>query len=180
MDDFVPPGLDVEALRAAVDAERVARGMSWVDLARQVQIPTIRNMGVGGRIQADVVVLLLQWLGMQCDEFVVRPGGGAAPWAARHHLPKPPPLFARFDSIALHESLSRVREARQLTWQQVATELGTTTSVIARLKKGGRVDAQLMVAAAEWAQTPVESMLQPSQALLGPARMDAGGSLRGT
>lgn len=172
MDEFVRPYLDFAALRQALDAERNARGLNWDAVGKQLRIPTIRTMGGSGHIQADAVVLVLQWLGRRCDEFVVRPGGGLAPWAERE-TPGPPPLFARFDTILLHAALDRARTARGRTWGEVAVELGTTPGVIARFTRGGRTNAQLMVAAAEWAGEPVESMLQPSHPFLGPARMDA-------
>ncbi len=178
MQPFVPPYLDLAALRQALDAERTVRGLTWTEVARQLQIPTVRDMGAGSHIQADAVLLILQWLGRRCDEFVVRPGGGAAPWAGREPLPAPPPLFARFDTIALHTALNRVRETRGMSWAEVATELATTPSVLSRLVKGGRTSGQFMVAAAEWAGEPVEALLQPSSPFLGPARMDAGGTNR--
>ncbi len=175
---FLMPQLDLERLRDALDAERTARGLSWGEVGKQVQIPTVRQMGAESHIQADAVVLILQWLGRRCDDFVVRPGGAAAPWAVRRDLPAPPPLFARFDTIALYAAMDRVRELRELTWPEVAAEVGTTPGVIARFQKGGRINGRLMVVAAEWAGEPVEALLQPSQPFLGPARMDAHGTNR--
>ncbi|MGE3073158.1 MAG: hypothetical protein AB7N24_03625 [Dehalococcoidia bacterium] len=173
MKKFVSPYLDLAALRDAVESERRRRSLAWQEVGKQLGIPTIRNMVESSHIQADAVVLVLQWLGRRCDEFVVRPGGGSAPWAGREPLPAPPPLFARFDTILLHAALDRVRMERGMTWTEVAAELGTQPGVIARFTKGGRTNAQLMVAAAEWADEPVEALLQPSHQFLGPARMDA-------
>ncbi|MGE0599623.1 MAG: hypothetical protein AB7J35_05720 [Dehalococcoidia bacterium] len=178
MDRFVPPHLDIAALGKALDAERTRRRLTWVEVGKQLGIPTVRAMVTGSHIQADGAVLVLQWLGKRCDEFVVRPGGNPAPWADRAELQGPPPLFARFDTIKLHAALDRARRERGLTWGVVAAELGTMPGVIARFTKGGRTNAQLMVAAAEWAGEPVEALLQPSQPFLGPARMDARGALR--
>ncbi len=169
------PYLDIGALQRALDSERIARGMTWAALAREIHIsvPSLRQMTGRGQIEADAVVLILQWLKRRCDEFVVRPDGDEAPWADRAKLPEPPHLFARFDTIALYGALDRVRSERGVTWGVVAGELGTTPGVIARFTKGGRTNANLMVAAAEWAGEPVESLLQPSRPVLGPARMDA-------
>ena len=175
---FVRPQFDVAAFRAAVDAERTRRGLSWVELGKQVGIPTVREMGANGYMQADAVVLVLQWLGRRCDEFVVRPNGRRAPWAEREPLPAPPPLFARFDTIKLHAALDRMRVARGLTWNEVAAEIGAMPGQLARFTKGGRTGADLMVAGAEWAGEPVEALLQPSCPFLGPARMDAFGANR--
>lgn len=173
MSDFVRPYLDLLALREALDAERTARGLSWANLGKEIHIPTVGDMGRKGHIQADAVVIILQWLDRRCDEFVVRPNGRSAPWAGREDLLGPPPLFARFDTIKLHEAIDRARQARGLAWKDVARDLGEAPGVIARFTKGGRIGAQLMVAGAEWAGEPVEMLLQPSSPFLGPARMDA-------
>jgi hypothetical protein len=168
------PYLDVAALQQALDAERSGRGMTWAALAREVRIsvPSLRQMTERGQIEADAVVLILQWLQRRCGDFVVRPGGGPVRWAGRSSLPPVPSLYARFDTIALHSALDRKRDARGLTWNEVADELGVSPGVIARFTKGGRTNANLMVAAAEWAGEPVEALLQPSRPFLGPARMD--------
>jgi hypothetical protein len=175
---FQKPELDIPALRQALDEERRARGLSWQLVGKHLGIPTVRDMGGAGHIQGDAVVLILQWLRRRCDDFVVRREGRAAPWAHQDDLPGPPPLFARFDTILLYAAMNRVREARKLTWPEVAAEVGTNSGVIARFQKGGRINGQLMVVAAEWAGEPVEALLQPSQPFLGPARMDAGGAHR--
>jgi hypothetical protein len=169
------PYLDLAALEQALDGERAARGMTWAALAREVRISaaSLRGMTKRRQVEADAVVLILQWLGRRCDEFVVRPGGAPAPWANRDPLPAPPPLFARFDTIALYNALDRARETHGMGWAEVADELGVSTGTIARFTKGGRTNSIVMVAAAEWAGEPIESLLQPSQPVLGPARMDA-------
>ena len=177
-EQFAQPRFDVAAFRTAVDAERTRRALTWVELGKQVQIPTVREMGANGYMQADAVVLVLQWLCRRCDEFVVRPAGQRAPWAEREPLPAPPPLFARFDTIKLHAAMDRVRMERGLTWNEVAAAVGAMPGQLARFTKGGRTGADLMVAGAEWAGEPVEALLQPSSPFLGPARMDAHGANR--
>jgi hypothetical protein len=174
----MPPGqpyLDVDALHRALDAERLARGTTWAALAREAHysVASLQGMTERGRIEADAVVLLLQWLGRRCADFVVLPNGREARRTTGKPLPPVPPLFARFDTIALHTALDRVRTERRLSWDEVASELGVSAGVIARFKKGGRTNANLMVAAADWAGEPVEALLQPSQPVLAPARMDA-------
>lgn len=167
--------LDVGALQRALDVERIARGMTWVALAREVHysVASLRGMTERAHIEADAVVLILQWLRRRCDDFVVRPDGAARPRPGRESMPPVPPLFARFDTIALHAALDRARQERSLTWDEVANELGVSREVISRFTKGGRTNANLMVAAADWAGEPVEALLQPSRPFLGPARMDA-------
>ena len=169
------PCLDRHALLLAVDAERVARGMTWAALAAAVHVSvgTLRAMPARGNVEADAVVLILQWLGRRCAEFTVHPPRATQGRTRRVRKVPVPPLFARFDTIALLESLDRERGKRGLAWDQVAAELGVSTGVIARFRKGGRTHANLMVAAADWAGEPVEALLQPSRPVLGHARMDA-------
>jgi cyanate lyase len=166
------PYLDVNALSQALDAERVARELTWADVARQAHysVASIRGMCKRTHIDADAMVLLLQWLRRRCEDFVIRPNG---PRSRRIKQAPVPPLFARVDTIALHAALDRERTRRGLTWDDVAEALGITTGVINRFRKGGRTTANLMIAAADWAGESVEALLQPSSAVLGPARMDA-------
>ena len=169
------PYLDVCALQRALDTERIARGMTWAAVAREVHYsaPSIRTMTRRATIEADAVVLILQWLRRLCDEFVVSPTTGAARRRRRVAGPPVPPLFARFDTIALYAALDRVRKKRGLAWDAVANELGVSAGVIARFTLGGRTNANLMVAAADWAGEAVEALLQQSRPVLGRARMDA-------
>ncbi len=176
----IRPYLDTSALLEAVDAERIARGMTWLAVAREVHVsvPTMRTMPQRATIEADGVVLILQWLQRHCDEFVIRPRTGAARRSKGVAGPPVPPLYARFDTIALYAALDRVRKKRGLEWAAVAGELGVSPGVIARFTLGGRTNANLMVAAADWAGETVEALLQPSQPVLGHARMDAKARLR--
>lgn len=169
------PYLDTAALQRALDTERVARGMTWAALAREahVSVASMRTMTRGAAIEADAVVLMLQWLQRRCDEFVVRPRNGAARRSKRVAGPPVPPLYARFDTIALHTALDRARKKRRLEWDAVADELGVSRGVIARFTLGGRTHVNLMIAAADWAGETVEALLQPSRPVLGHARMDA-------
>lgn len=169
--DTQRPCLDVPALQQALNAERIARGSTWAALAREVHVsvPTMQHMHRRGTIEADAVVLLLQWLRRPCEDFVIRPAGSIAPRPA----PAVPPLYGRFDTIALHKALDLERIARQLSWAEVGAELGVSAAVISRLTKGGRTHANLMIIAADWAGEPVEALLQPSSPVLQAARMDA-------
>ena len=66
--------LDVEALHAALDSERLAQRLSWrkVALASGVSPSTITRLGQGKRPDVDSFLLLVDWLGMSTDDFVRR------------------------------------------------------------------------------------------------------------
>ena len=60
------------------------------------------------------MVLILQWLERRCAEFTIYPSRRKSS-SRKSHTPRVkdvpvPPLFARFDTIALHTALDRVRQ----------------------------------------------------------------------
>jgi transcriptional regulator with XRE-family HTH domain len=63
---------DTAALFAALDGQRVARGMSWTDVARDtgVSVATIRRTEHGGRMEVDGMLALVDWLGVAVEAFV--------------------------------------------------------------------------------------------------------------
>lgn len=62
----------------------------------------------------------------------------------------------RFDPPSLHQALAAEREARGLTWAQVAEQCGVAASTIARLKGSGRFELDGMLALTTWLGRPVE------------------------
>lgn len=71
----------------------------------------------------------------------------------------------RIDLSELHASLDRARRRRDMTWQQVATEIGCGQSTIARLARGHRPDTQTFLTFTTWLQMPAEAFIE----LLSPA-----------
>ncbi|MFT3832970.1 MAG: helix-turn-helix transcriptional regulator [Micropruina sp.] len=66
---------DPPAIFAALDAERVRRGLSWAELAAQTGVAesTLRRTRRPGRFEADGVLAMAQWLGRPVEDFT-RPG----------------------------------------------------------------------------------------------------------
>ena len=64
---------DTRALHAALDRERVARGLTWSDVARQtgVSSSTLARMREGGRLEVDGMLAMVGWLGRTVEEFVI-------------------------------------------------------------------------------------------------------------
>jgi len=62
---------DTRALYEALDAQRVARDMSWADVAQEIGIAatTLKNTGKGGRLEADGMLNMVRWLGRTVDSF---------------------------------------------------------------------------------------------------------------
>lgn len=145
----MPTGdFDVDALYAALDAERRARGLSWQQLAREISAQFGRTgsrpiaastlSGMRGKrvIEGDGVLQALGWLNRTPESFIP----GHTP-AANEALPQvDADRILRFDAIAIYQALDAQRTARGLTWPQVAHEIGAVApGGLTRLAKGGRV-----------------------------------------
>jgi len=68
----------------------------------------------------------------------------------------------RLNSKALYEALNQQRLARDLTWRQVAAEIGVSVTTITRIKNGGRMEVDGMLAMVGWLQVPVETFVLDS------------------
>lgn len=70
--------LDAGKLYAALDAERLANGLSWRQLAAEAGVSTslVSRMGNGHRPDLDGFIALVQWLGMPAETFMIWPEDG--------------------------------------------------------------------------------------------------------
>jgi transcriptional regulator with XRE-family HTH domain len=55
-----------------------------------------------------------------------------------------------FDAGAFYEALDSVRQARRLTWKQVAGESGMSASTLTRMAQGKRPDVDGLAALVSW------------------------------
>ncbi len=68
------PGLfDLRGFGREIDRERVARGLTWVRLSREVGVAasTIRRFETADDAEADGVLALLGWLDATPEQFVI-------------------------------------------------------------------------------------------------------------
>ena len=68
----------------------------------------------------------------------------------------------RFDSAALHAALDAKRCAEGLTWTDVANATRVSAGTIARLKVGGRLEVDGMLAMVGWLGVAVETFVRES------------------
>ena len=68
----------------------------------------------------------------------------------------------RFDAKALYAAMDVQRIARQLTWTQMAAEIGVSAATITRTKAGGRLEVDGMLAMVRWLGVPVETFVRES------------------
>lgn len=57
----------------------------------------------------------------------------------------------RFDSGAFYEALDATRQAKGLTWKQVAVQSGVSASTLTRMGRGRRPDVDGLAALTSWA-----------------------------
>ena len=62
----------------------------------------------------------------------------------------------RFDSKSLYEALDAQRRRREMSWKQLAAEIGVSHSTITRTKQGGRMEVDGMLAMVAWLGANVE------------------------
>jgi transcriptional regulator with XRE-family HTH domain len=71
--------------------------------------------------------------------------------------------MVRFDSRALYSALDAERQARGVTWTQVAVETGVSAGTITRTRTGGRLEVDGMLAMVRWLGVPVETFVRESK-----------------
>jgi transcriptional regulator with XRE-family HTH domain len=149
---------DVDALAAALDAERRARGLTWAQLGRaigEVSASTLSGLRERGTVEGDGVLQMLRWLGRTPESFL---RGAASASEARDDaaLPAAPPSgVLRFDARAIHDALEARRAERGMTWQQVAAASGVgSAATLTRLREGGRVAFPQVMRVFAWLGQP--------------------------
>ena len=60
---------------------------------------------------------------------------------------------------ALQAALDRERSSRNLSWRQLAAEIGTSPSLLSRLRNGHRPDADGFATLVRWLGVPAESFM---------------------
>jgi len=70
----------------------------------------------------------------------------------------------RLNSAALFAALDEQRRSRDLTWAQVAREIGVGAATIKRAQLGGRMEVDGMLAMVGWLGVPVETFVRDTDA----------------
>ena len=68
----------------------------------------------------------------------------------------------RFDAEAFYAGLASTREAKNLTWKQVAKESNVAASTLTRMRQGKRPDIDGLAALAIWSGLDVRNFYKPS------------------
>jgi transcriptional regulator with XRE-family HTH domain len=66
----------------------------------------------------------------------------------------------RFDATALYRALDERRTARGQSWREVADAIGVSVATITRLRSGGRMEVDGMIAMVAWLGVSVETFVR--------------------
>lgn len=66
---------------------------------------------------------------------------------------------ASIDVIALHGALDAAREAKELSWRQLAKVLDVSPSTLSRLANGNNPDVEAFAAMVRWLDVPAEKFM---------------------
>jgi hypothetical protein len=161
----------LRALYTALDAQRRARGLSWSEATQEMHGHAGRPSGhrlspstvTGTRTRAvaegDGVLQMLRWLHRTPESFV--PGhresgdGERLPDVPSHHT-------LRFDTKKLHAALMAQRIERELTWSDVAQEIGIGVSSLTHLSHGGRTAFPQVMRIVRWLDRPAAEFTRTS------------------
>jgi transcriptional regulator with XRE-family HTH domain len=153
------------AFHAELDQQRQARGLTWPQLAAEINRPfeltpsipitpgTLRDMLKKRSVTSAVVLQVLRWLGRTPESFLSGPPRNAVP---DEQLPQAgPDRILRFDTRAIYDALQQERQGRGLTWQQVARELrGFTPGMLTNLAVGPLIGFPRVMLLTQWLARP--------------------------
>lgn len=164
--DIPDAEFDVAALQDALDAERQARGLSWQKLADQLNriherydrhpisastLSTLKDKRWG--VEGDGVLQSLLWLDRTPESFVPGHPGADHPDARLQRATGQAVL--RFDVPRLGRAMNALRQARGLTWADVAHEVGgMTPAMMARLGDNRRTGFPKVMRYTRWLHRP--------------------------
>ena len=164
---------DVGALFAALDAQRVARGLSWQGIAdelwalsmqlnqRRSDLPispgTLTGMRKRQATSCQHALFVLRWLERTPESFLA----GTAEQTSEATLPTAgPDQRLRWNLHTLYEAMDTQRRARSLTWSQLATVLGCTPNQLTGLRTARfATNMNLAMRIVQWLDRPAADFI---------------------
>jgi hypothetical protein len=155
---------DLAALYQALDAQRIARGLSWSQAAheinrlsagapvRAISVSTLTSTRTKRVAEADGVLQMLRWLNRTPESFV--PNHPRADDKSARLPNVPTSQILRFDTRALYAALDAQRHRSEMTWVQVAAEVGVSASSLTHLSEGGRTRFPDVMRMVQWLDRP--------------------------
>jgi hypothetical protein len=165
---------DISAFFAALDAQRLSRGLSWSGVAEEmwdqssvlnavrddhpISASTITGMTKLMDTSCQHALFMLRWLGMPPENFVP----GLASNVDRYRLPEAGrDRRLRWDLRKLYAALDAQRQDRQMTWPQLARELGCTNSQLTGIKRARfTMSMRLAMRIVAWLDRPARDFIR--------------------
>jgi len=160
-------------LYAAMDAQRVERGLSWSQVAAElweqsnalnatrndhpISPSTLTGIAKRGDCTCQHALFILRWLDRVPENFLVPPAaaddGAALPAAG-------PNQRLRWDLAALAEALDARRQERGLTWKALAKELRCSVSQVQGLRTiRYAIGMRLAMRIVQWLERPAAAFI---------------------
>ena len=166
-----PADFSLPALYAALDGQRIARGLTWAQAVREINTPfeggasrpmaasTITSTRTKPRADGDGVLQMIRWLNRSPESFIPEFVPTEAP---AFRLPEAAAnQVIRFNTRKLYAALNARRTGRGMTWEQVSREIhGTTVSTLTHLARGGRTGFPHVVRMTRWLEQPLATFTQ--------------------
>jgi hypothetical protein len=164
---------DARSMYAAMDAQRIQRGLSWRQVADEIwqqssalnarrrdhpiSPSTLTGVAKRGDCTCQHALFILRWLKRTPESFLTVPPAVAGHPSRRAIGPSRRP---RWDLDALYTALNARRQERKLTWDELAATLGCTASQltgirIARYAIGMRLAMRIV----QWLEVPAASFI---------------------
>lgn len=170
------PIFDCGALFGALDAQRCDRGLTRTTLAeelwrqssklnaRRTDHPlcpgAIARMPQRGAISCQHALFMLRWLRRAPEDFLTGPvvdvGDVRLPEAG-------PDCRLRWNLPETHAALDQRRRLRNLTWAQLAADLGCTPSRLTNLRTARLADMDLAMRITQMLGRPAAAFIHPAQ-----------------
>jgi hypothetical protein len=162
---------DLQAVYAALDEKRQARGSSWNEVAREInaqfrEVPNHRPIATStitrlktAKVSGTMPLQMLLWLDRTPESFVPEFENAAA---ERFKLRRPDTKhILRFDTKAIYAALDEQRNTRGMTWTGVAAEIGCTRSQLRNLARGGLTGFPFVMRMTCWLGKPTAAFTRP-------------------
>jgi len=156
---------DIGLLYAALDQKREAQDLTWAGVAKEIErhftkvsVATIKYIRDKQFVEGDGGLQMLLWLGRSPESFV--PGLKAG---RKYELKEPKNAVLRFDVPEAHRLLDAKRLREDLTWGQVAEQIGNVSpSMLKRFKRGGRTSFPAIIRITRWLDVPAKDLTKES------------------
>jgi transcriptional regulator with XRE-family HTH domain len=112
--------IEVSALYSALDAQRTAAGMSWREVAAELELsPSVfTRLGQGHRPDLDSYLQMTGWLGVSSDSFV---GGDKASEAETENTIETIAAYLRADDALKPESAQAIERIVRAAYEEMAS-----------------------------------------------------------